>query len=203
GLAAGTYTVVVVGGGMETVVQNSVAVKDGQDLKLDFTLQEAQPFKVVRSAGGKAIPLTDDYYSASFADAPEIQLDEAWRNTPDLPGSGTLLNWKPTDLSGKVRVKYSDVALHLAADLNFKTPGVNNWPDNGGREIWDGNHIDFDFQNDRYDPKRTSYDKDHDWQVLVKLADPPAFSVRQYCVDPEGQNPPKENSHIQDFILRK
>src|SRR2546425_12428975 len=40
GLAAGNYTVVVVGNGMQTIVQKAVAVVDNQDKKLDFTLTE-------------------------------------------------------------------------------------------------------------------------------------------------------------------
>jgi len=82
----GTYTVVVVGAGMAPVVQKSVTVTDGKDLPLDFTLTEAQPFSIVKSAGGTPIPLTDDFNSASFADAPEIDLNQAWQLQNDLNG---------------------------------------------------------------------------------------------------------------------
>jgi len=203
GLEPGAYTVVVVGAGMDPVVQKDVVVTDNQDKKLDVTLAEAQPLKIPKTPGGNAIPLDRDINSADFANAPEIQFTEPWQLQPQgLSGTGTLLNWKPSDVSGRIRLMYSNVALHLAADINFKTPGVNNWPDNGGREIWDGNHMDIFFQNDAYDPKRTAYDKDHDWQALVKLAEPEAFSIRQFGVEPEGQNPPQENSHIKDYVRR-
>jgi carboxypeptidase family protein len=203
-LDPGTYTLVVVGAGMEKVVQKDVVVKDGQDQAIDFTLAEAQPFPIVRSAGGKPIPLTDDYNSASFADAPEIHLDEAWQLQNDLNGNVPLTAWKgPQEFSGKFRFKYSDAAIHLAADINFKTPGVNNWPDMGGQEIWDGNHIDFFFQNDAYDPARTDFDSDHDWQIAVRLTDTPAFKIFQNGAPPDDQNPPAENAKIGDYVLRK
>lgn len=203
GLDPGTYTVVVVGAGLATVVKEGVTVTDGQNIPLDFTLAEAQPFPIVGTAGGNPIPLTDDYYSASFADAPEIHLDQASQLQTDLGGTGTLTNWKPNEVSGKFRFKYSNAALHLAADINFKTPGVNNWPDMGGQEIWDGNHIDFFFQNDAYDPKRSDFDSDHDWQVAVRLTDTPFIKVFQNGSPPAGQDPPQENSNIKNFVLRK
>jgi hypothetical protein len=199
-LEPGTYTVVIVGAGMEPVVKPDVAVKDGQDLKLDVTLEEAKVFPIAKAA--KPIPLTDDYYSASFADAPEIMVNQSWQNTPDLdPSVGTLTNWKPEEVSGKFRLKYSDLGIHLAADLNFKTPGVNRWPDMGGREIWDGNHIDFFFQNDPYDPTREEYTLDHNWQLATRLTDVPAFKLFQRGMPPENQDPPKEDPKA--FVLRK
>lgn len=198
-LEAGTYTVVATGAGMDPVVMQDVVVQDGQTVRLDFTLQEATPLPILKAAS--PIPLTDDYYSASFADAPEIHVNQAWQNTPDLPGTGDLTNWRPEEVSGKFRLKYSDAAIHLAADLNFKTPGVNNWPDMGGREIWDGNHIDFFFQNDPYNPQRTEYDLDHNWQLATTLTDTPVFKLFQRGAPPEHQDPPEEDPA--KHVLRK
>jgi hypothetical protein len=204
GLDAGTYTVVVVGNGMDPIVQKNVTVTDGKDTTQNFTLAEAQPFKILKSPGGKPIPLTDDINSASFANAPDINLDEAWQIRTDLGGSGTLLNWKPNVVSARVRMMYSAAALHLAADVNFKTPGVNNWPDNGGAEIWDGNHFDLFFQNDAYDPKRTDYNTDHNWQVVVRLTDTPVFKIFVNGAPPDGQDPDSlpQNKDIKTYALR-
>jgi len=204
GLDPGKYTVVVVGNGMETIVQKDVVVTDNQDQKLNFTLTEAQPFKILKTPGGNPIPLTDDINSASFANAPDINLNEAWQIQTDLGGTGTLLNWKANEVSGRFRMMYSNTALHLASDINFKTPGVNNWPDNGGAEIWDGNHIDFFFQNDAYDPKRTGYEGDHNWQVVVRLTDTPAFKVFLNGAPPDGQDPDSlaENKEISKYVRR-
>jgi hypothetical protein len=202
-LEPGTYTVVVVGAGMAPGVKKDVKVTDGEDLKLDVTLEEAQPFPIVRSAGGKPIPLTDDYYSASFADAPEIRLDEPWQLQNTLKPSIELNAWTgPQEMSGKFKFKYSDTALHLAADLNFKTPGVNNWP-TVGPEAWNGNHIDLFFQNDAYDPNRAALDLDHDWQVILRLNDEPYFRMLQNGAPTPNQDPPKENASIKDYVLRK
>jgi hypothetical protein len=195
---------VAVGLGMDPVVRKDVTVADGQNLTQDFALQESQPFKIVKSAGGKAIPLADDINSASFADAPDILINEPWQIQLDLGGTGTFLNWKPNEVSGRFRIKYSDTALHLASDVNFKTPGVNNWPD-VGREIWDGNHFDLFLQSDAFDPKRTTLELDHNWQAAVRLSDAPLFKVFQNGAPPEGQDLDvlTENQSIGTYILRK
>jgi hypothetical protein len=198
-LEAGTYTVVVVGIGMDPVVTRDVVVQDGQTVTVNATLQEAAPLTIVKAA--RPIPLTDDYNSASFADAPEILVNQSWQNTPDLPGTGTLTNWKPEEVSAKFRIKYSDAAIHVAGDLNMKALGINNWPDMGGREIWDGNHIDFFFQNDPYTPTRAEYQLDHNWQLATRLTDTPAFKLFQLGVPPEHQDPPEEDAT--KLVLRK
>jgi len=133
GLDPGTYTVVVVGEGAQTIMKPGVTVTDGKDTPMDVTLVEAQPFSIVKAAGGNPIPLTDDYNSASFADAPEIDLNQAWQLQNQLNASIPLTVWGgPQEMSAKFKFKYSTAAIHLATDINFKTPGVNNWPDNGG-----------------------------------------------------------------------
>jgi hypothetical protein len=203
-LDPGTYTVVVVGEGAAPVIKPGVTVTDGKDTPMDFTLTEAQPFAIVKAAGGTPIPLTADFNSASFADAPEIDLNQAWQLENELNGNIPLTVWGgPQEMSGKFKFKYSTAGIHLAADINYKAPGVNNWPDNGGAEIWDGNHIDFFFQNDAYDPKRTDFDSDHDWQVALRLTDTPAFKLFQNGAPPSDQDPPSQNAKIQDYVLRK
>jgi hypothetical protein len=197
-LDPGTYTVVVTGKGTEPVVTKDVAIADGQEVKKDFTLEEVKVFRIIKAP--KPIPLDDDYNSASFADAPEIHVDEPWQLVLGI-GTGDLTTWDPTQVSGKFRFKYSDQALHLAADLNLKSIGVNNWPDMGGQEAWDGNHIDLDFQNDPYDPKRDAYNKDHDWQIVVTLNDNPAWKIFQTGLPPDDQNPPQEKT--KDFVRFK
>lgn len=197
-LEAGTYSVVVVGKGLEPVVVKDVAVADDQEVTRDFTLEEAKVYRIVKSPN--PIPLTDDYYSASFADAQEIRVDEPWQIVQGI-GTGDLTTWKPEEVSGKFKFKYSDQALHLAADLTMKALGINNWPDMGGQEAWDGNHIDLSFQNDPYNPAREAYDHDHNWQIVVTLTDEPRWKIFQTGLPPEHQNPPKEDTKA--HLLRK
>jgi hypothetical protein len=163
-LEAGKYSLVVVGKGLETVVLRDVEVADGQTVTKDLTLEQAKPFPVVKSAS--PIPLTDDYNSASFADAPEIRIDEAWQIR-----SGGQDTWTgPTEVSGKLKLKYSQQAFHLAADLSFKVPGINNVDKRAdGQQLWNGNSIEFFWQNDPFSLERAEYDLDHNWQVIVAL----------------------------------
>jgi hypothetical protein len=194
-LEPGAYSLVVVGKGLETAIVRDLVVKEGETLTKDITLVEAKPFPVLRAA--QPIPLTDDYNSTSFADAPEIRLDEAWQLRFGW-GSGGPDNWGgPAEVSGKFRVKYSDVAIHLAADLTFKRPGVNNRLS----QMWDGNAIAFDFQDDPYDPKRAESNLDHNWETIVALADPVDWRLFQLGFPPENQNPLPEAA--KDFVLRK
>src|SRR5881227_1729189 len=86
-----------------------------------------------RSSTPRPIPLMDDINSTSFADAPDIAVNQAWQVR-----SGDPTQWPgPSEVSARFRLKYSDQALHLAADINFKTPGVNN-ADRAGNQFWDG-----------------------------------------------------------------
>jgi hypothetical protein len=191
-LAPGKYSVVVVGRGLETAIVRDVEVKDDQAVTKDFTLETAKPFPIVYSP--KPIPLTSDYYSADFADAPEMKFDEAWqwRN-----GNGALEAWQgPAEVSAKMKLKYSDQALHLAADINFKTPGVNI-SDRAGNQLWNGNSIEFFWQNDPLDLSRGEYDLDHNWQAVVTLADPVDWILYQ-----RGQDT-RPNQKVAGNILRK
>jgi hypothetical protein len=176
GLDPGKYSLVVVAQGLETAIVPNLDVKDGQTITKDLALQNAKPFSIVHSPA--PIPLTDDYNSASFQDAPEITVNEAWQVR-----SGDPTAWPgPSEVSAKFKMKYSDQALHLAADINFKTPGVNN-ADRAGNQFWDGNSIEFFFQNDPLDLNRTEYDLDHNWQLDIILADPVDWIMYQ-----RGQN---------------
>lgn len=164
-LEPGKYSLIAVARGLETVIVRDLMVVDGQDLKRDFAMEEAKPFPIVKSA--TPIPLTSDYYSADFANAPEILVNEAWQIR-----SGALDGWTgPSEVAAKFKLKYSDQALHLAADINFRTPGVNN-AERDGNQFWNGNSIEFFWQNDPLNLSRTEYDLDHNWQVAVILADP-------------------------------
>jgi len=175
-LDPGKYSLVVVAQGLETAIAKDLDVKDGQTIKQDFALENAKPFSIVHSPA--PIPLTDDINSASFADAPDIAVNQAWQVR-----SGDPTQWPgPSEGSARFRLKYSDQALHLAADINFKTPGVNN-ADRTGNQFWDGNSIEFFFQNDPLDLTRTEYDLDHNWQLDIILADPVDWIMYQ-----RGQN---------------
>jgi hypothetical protein len=174
-LDPGKYTLVVVAQGLDTMVVNDLNVQDGQTITQNITLQNAKPFSIVYSP--KPIPLTDDYNSASFQDAPEMDVNQAWQVR-----SGDPTQWPgPSEVSAKFKLKYSDQGLHLAADINFKTPGVNNADRTlmPGSQLWDGNSIEFFFQNDPLDLNRTQYDLDHNWQLDTALADPVKWVMYQ------------------------
>jgi Carboxypeptidase regulatory-like domain len=165
----GTYTLVVVGHGLAPQVEQNVVVKDGDKITKDFTMADAKPFPIVKSPN--AIPLTDDINSASFTDAPDINVNSGW-NVAENDQSGNLLSdWTgPAQVGGRFRVKYSDQGIHLAADVTFAQPGV----DFGGPSTqYLGNAIEFYFQNDPYDPTRTAYDPDHNWQFIIGLGTTP------------------------------
>lgn len=161
-LDPGKYSLVVAAKGLETAIARDLDVKEGQTITKDFALQNAKPFPIVHSP--TRIALTDDYYSAAFQDAPEIAVNEAWQVR-----NGSPTEWPgPSEVSARFKLKYSDQALHLAGDINFKTPGVNN-ADRAGNQFWDGNSIEFFWQNDPLDLNRTEYDLDHNWQIAVIL----------------------------------
>jgi hypothetical protein len=168
----GTYTLSVAARGLEVAPVPNLVLADGQTLKQDLTLAPAKPFCFVKSAS--PIPLTDDINSASFMDAPDIHIDSAAHlNEPmDLP---TLNMWGgPATVGGRFRVKYSSVGLHIAGDMTYKVPNVNLAT---GANIYQGNAIELDFQNDPYDQNRTAFDNDHDWQLIVSLGQTPEWWI--------------------------
>ena len=76
----------------------------------------------------------------------------------------------PNTVSGRFKVKYSSLGIHIAGDVTYKTPRVNNMTDGN---IWNDNALEVDIQNDKYDPTRTAYDPDHNWQFAVSLGPTP------------------------------
>jgi hypothetical protein len=166
-LAAGTYTVAVVGRGLETQEVDNFVVKDGDKIAKDFTLADAKPFCILKAAA--PIPLTDDINSDSFKDAPDINVNSGLNVCEN--DKGDVTEWTgPATIGGRFRVKYSADGIHLAADLTFAKPNV----DFGEPSTqYEGNAIEFDLQNDPQDPTRTSYDTDHNWQLIVGLGPTP------------------------------
>jgi hypothetical protein len=170
GVAPGTYTLTVQAKGTEAPPIPNVVLADGQTLKQqDFTLTAAKPFCFVKSPN--PIPLTDDINSASFADAPDIHVDSAANLIEPVLNLPVLNQWgSPATAGGRFRMKYSSAGIHLAADLTYKVSGVNLAEPS---KNYLGNAIELDFQNDRYDPTRDSFDPDHDWQLIVGLGQTP------------------------------
>jgi hypothetical protein len=167
----GTYTLTVQAKGTETPPIPNVVLTAGQTLKQDFTLTAAKPFCFVKSAS--PIPLTDDINSASFADAPDIHVDTAANLIEPVLDLPVLNKWGgPATAGGRFRMKYSSAGIHLAADLTYKVSGVNLAPPN---KQYLGNAIEFEFQNDPYDPGREKFDPDHDWQLIVGLGETPQW----------------------------
>src|SRR5262249_32772375 len=147
----GTYTIVVLAMNQSAPPITNKVLKDGDTLKQDFTLATAAPFPLVKSPA--PIPLTDGIESASFQDAPEIVVNGGQNVVIGDPNGA--VPWNPSVVSGRFRLKYSAVAIHVAADATFQTPLVNSQT---GDAIWNGNAFEFDFQNDPYDGTRTTMD---------------------------------------------
>lgn len=162
-VAPGTYTIAVIAGGLEAPDATNVVVADGQEVKQDFMLDTAKPFPIVKSP--TKIPLTDDIDSPSFADAPLIHVDSG-KNV----GTGDPMAWGmqggPNVVSGLFRIKYSTYGFHIAADVTFKTPLLNNFT---GSDTWQGNCLEFSFLNAPYDPNATDVDPTDRWKVDVSL----------------------------------
>jgi hypothetical protein len=162
---AGTYTVVAITKGLESSPVKGVVVTDGQEAKVgDITLKEATPFVIPRAT--TAILLTDDIDSAAFADAQQIDL-----NSGENVAVGDASIWGgPSTVSARVKMKYSEMALHIAAETTYKTPNVNIQTEGN---LWNGNAFEIDIQNIAYD--RTvgadAYDGDHFWQLVVGLGE--------------------------------
>jgi len=162
--ANGTYTVEVVGRGLSADAIKNVVISDtSPTAKEDITLKARAAACIVKSPN--PIPLTDGIDSASFQDAPEIDLNSGANLVV-----GDLTTWGgPTTASGRFKLKYSSLGIHVAGDVTFKTPRVNNQTDGN---IYNGNALEIDYQSD-YDPARTTFDKDKDFQLVVSLGDKP------------------------------
>jgi len=166
-LDPGTYTIAVVAKDQTVAPVKSLVVKDGDTVKQDFTLKTATPFPIVKAA--KPIPLTDGIDSASFQDAPEIDINSGKQLS--VVSGVTVNDWGgPSTVSGRFKVKYSDQAIHLAGDVTFKAPRVNNMTNDS---LWNGNALEIDIQNDPYAADRTAPDADHNWQLVVGLGSTP------------------------------
>jgi hypothetical protein len=188
----GTYKIVAIAKGLEAPAVTGVVLADGKTVNTDIELKTAAPFPVVKAT--TPILLTDDINSPAFADAKDINLDSGESVAVGLPEE-----WLPEQVSARVRLKYSERALHLAADLRFKVPFVNT------REAgnhWQGNAIEFDFQNDPYDRNRTDaeYDPDHNWQLIVGLGKDPG-STQDWQL--HGKVNAKPNASLANNMLLK
>jgi hypothetical protein len=163
GVEPGKYTISAIRGGLTAPDAKGVEVKDGATVTQDFAMVTRPPFTVLKSA--TPIPLNKHIDSDAFADADEIQIGAG----KDV-GVGPVEEWfkdgGPKLVSGRFRVKYSTQAIHLAAAVTFEKPLVNPHADGN---LWTGNALEFDIQNDPYDPTRTDKNKDHNWQVVVGL----------------------------------
>jgi hypothetical protein len=160
---AGTYTVAVIAPGHTAPDIKDVVVKDGESVTRDFTLTVMEPFCVVKSPN--RIPLTDDINSAAFSDVPDILL-----NSGKNLGIGDWADWTrlggPNAVSGRFRLKYSDYGFHLAGDVTFKTPLVNN---QNAQNAWNGNALEFAFSNLPFDLERAGANTENHWKLQVGL----------------------------------
>jgi len=161
----GTYRVAVVARGLAADPVKDVVLSDTSPTgTADFTLKERAALCIPKSAS--PIPLTEGIDSAAFQNALEIVLNNGESLVQDTPKTWT----GPTIASGRFKLMYSSAALHVAGDLTFKTPRVNNQVDGN---LFQGNALELYFQNDKYDATRTGYDNDHNWQLVVSLGDKP------------------------------
>lgn len=64
--------------------------------------------------------------------------------------------------------------LYLAGDLTFVHNRLNS---NSGGDTYKGNGVELYLQNDPYDPNRTAYDADHNWQLVIGLGPTPAMKL--------------------------
>jgi hypothetical protein len=198
----GTYTVAIVAKNQDVAPVQNVAVTDGKTVTQDFALADRKPFPIVKATA--AIPLDQDINSAAFADAPEIDITNG-ANVAVGPGDQWGQQGGPAAVSGKFRIKYSATAIHLAADLTFKTPKVNTFVTTDTTNLWNGNAIEFDLQNDPYTIDRTDKDADHDWQLVLGLGDTAAWylhgSVNAAPVAPLSANLLRKDKSTNDGEL--
>jgi hypothetical protein len=157
----GIYKVVTVAAGFTAPAVNYVVVSDlSPTPTVNFAMVVPTPFPIVKSA--IPIPLTEGIDSASFQVAPEIDLDSG-----ENVAVGTRSSWGgPSTVSGRLKIMYSSLGIHIAGDVTYLTPDVNNQT---GGSIWNGNALELDFQNDPYNPTQTTYDPDHNWQIGLSL----------------------------------
>jgi hypothetical protein len=169
----GTYSVTATGrASLEATVTN-LTVADGQKReKQDLQLPVATPFPIVKATG--AIPLTVGIDAPEFDGAPEIRVDQPWQVVEvDVDDSPSVWGG-PRNVSGRFKLKYDGTNLYLAGDLTFVHNRLNS---NSGGDTYKGNGVELYLQNDPYDPNRTAYDPDHNWQLVIGLGPTPAMKL--------------------------
>jgi len=168
----GTFTVAVFGRGTGQQFFQNVAVKEGEAITQNVTLAAAKPVCIVKAAA--PIPLTDDINSASFADAPDININAGFNI---VEGVEQIANFRANQtVGGRFRMKYSDQGLHIAGDITFAKPNVNFGSDT---ELFKGNSLEIILQNDPFNATRTQPDPMHNFRVVVALTEQPRLRLGQ------------------------
>jgi hypothetical protein len=168
---AGTYSITAVAIGHDVNSLTGVQLADGQTLdKQDLQLKAATPFAIRKAAA--PIPLTDGIDSNSFKDAAEIRIDQPYQVTVGITNPNDWVG--PKALSGRFKVKYDATAIYIAGDVTYAHPHVNSHTDSN---VWQGDGLEFYIQNDPFDPNRTAYDNDHNWQLIVGDGATPAWWI--------------------------
>jgi Carboxypeptidase regulatory-like domain len=172
-VAPGTYSVTATGRASLEASLTNLTVADGQKLdKQDLQLQTATPFPIVKATG--AIPLTAGIDAAEFAGAPEIRVDKPWQVVEvDVDDSPSVWGG-PQNVSGRFKLTYDATNLYVAGDLTFVHNRLNSNP---GGDTYKGNGLELYLQNDPYDPNRTAYNPDHNWQLVIGLGPTPAMKL--------------------------
>jgi hypothetical protein len=192
----GTYTVAVAARGLAFGIAEKVQVSEGQTVTQEFALEVPQPFCIVKSTA--PIPLTEDINAPAFADAVELRLDSGHYLANEV-NFDQVSNWLgPATIGGRVRLKYSEQTIHVAAELTFARPNVNFGAPN---RQWTGNSLEVAIQDDPQDPERTAYEADHNWKLIVGLGARPDwwFSGRLQAAPAIGDTP----ASIRDYLLVK
>lgn len=177
---AGTYTVSVYAPGMAPQTFQNVAVVEGQAVTQNVTLAAATPACVVKAAA--PIPLTDDINSASFANAPDILLNTSAQVVEGVEGIADFRAGQTAD--ARLRMKYSDQALHIAGDIVLAQPNVNF---GSNTELWKGNSLEILFQDDPYNATRTTADPLHSFRTAVALTETPRWAFGANLDQPAPQ----------------
>jgi hypothetical protein len=193
----GIYKVVAIAGGFTAPpVWYVVVSDDSPNPTVNIAMVTPTPFPIVKSP--TPIPLTQGIDSAAFQVAPEIDL-----NSGENVAVGNRDSWGgPTTVSGRLKVMYSSLGLHVAADVTYLTPDVNvqlTGPMVGG-SIWNGNAFEMDFQNNAYNQTLTAYDPDHNWQIGLGLGTTPDWwtwgAIQSYPGTANGGNPVPVTSYL-------
>jgi hypothetical protein len=172
-VAPGTYSVTATGRASLEATLKEIVVADGQKVaKQDLQLPTATPFPIVKALG--AIPLKLGIDAPEFAGAPEIRIDQPWQVVEvDIDDSPSVWGG-PQNVSGRFKLKYDATNLYVAGDLTFVHNRLNS---NSGGDTYKGNGLEIYLQNDPYDPNRTAYDPDHNWQLVIGLGPTPAMKL--------------------------